>query len=425
MEAAGAHRTLRPMSAPEPALAVLGEPGWGLLLDAGIAWEDAGDDALRAADLLVRRRPGAPPAGRAAALELVGEGARLARKVGAEGRLLAVRDAVEQATSGRVAAWHAERLDPACRVLEIGCGCGGDSLAIARRVRNLLASEQDAVRAACAAMNLAALGLANARVVPGDGLGLLDGEGSAADAVFADPDRRPSGRRTLDPEAWRPPLSRLATLAAGPRSRRVFVKAAPSLDPGETPDVFDVAYVSHGGECVEAFLESRTGEAGPRRVRAVLLPDDGPAVELEGDRGDAPWLAPGERPGEAVLVPDPAAIRARLLAELCARHGLRLAGEGLAWLTGRADVRSPWLRAHPVTSVVPLAHAAAELRRLGAGAVRVRVRGLRAKAPDLEAAWRRALVPGGPPADAFAARWGGRPSVVVCLAPSGETRSSP
>ncbi|MCE9636820.1 MAG: class I SAM-dependent methyltransferase [Planctomycetes bacterium] len=397
------------------AMAVLGERGWGLLVAAGFAFDESGGDVLRTAALLAKRRPDDPGSHRAVALELVAEGARLSRKIGAFERLLAVRGAVEQATSGRVATWHAQRVPEGARVVEIGCGCGGDTLALAHRARNLIATDTDPVRAACAHMNLAALGLSNARAIPGDGFDVLAGEGRDADVVFADPDRRPGGERTLDPEGWSPPLSGLAALARTPgRPRRVLVKAAPSLDPETAPD-FDVAYVSCGGECVEAFLESHAEPETPQRIRAVLLPPDGPSIELEGDRGDAP----AGSIGAALLVPDPAAIRSRLLAELCSRHGATLVDDGIAWLTGPAGVVSPWLSAHTIVARCGIQDVPAELRRLGATSIRVHVRGVPVTASEVEAKWRKPLPrPSAPDTghvvvDVFVSRFLGRPGVVL------------
>jgi SAM-dependent methyltransferase len=390
------------------ALALLAEEGWRTLVDAGLAFDEAGGDALRAATVLAKRRADAEPARRAAALELVSEGARLARKLGVTDRLVAVREAVEQATSGRVATWHAQQVPEGARVLEIGCGCGGDSLALAHRAKNLIACDVDPVRAACAHINLTTTGLATSRAIPGDGLELLDGEAADADVVFADPDRRAGGRRSLDPEAWRPPLSRLAALAR--TGRRVFVKAAPSLDADVVAGTFRVAYVSHAGECVEAFLESPCeGEA----VRAVLLPGDGPSVTLTGDRGDAP----SGRVGDMLYVPDPAAIRARLLAELCSRHALRLVAPGIAFLTGERGVASPWLAAYEVLNVANGSqHAAARcVAERHASDVRVHARGTRVPVEEIERILRAHVDPrgGGPVLDLFVSRADGGAVTIV------------
>jgi SAM-dependent methyltransferase len=396
------------MPDPAHALALLAEDGWRTLVDAGMAFEDAGGDALRAATAFAKRRADVPAPRRAAALELVSEGARLARKLGVDSKLVAVREAVEQATSGRVATWHAQQLPEGARVLEIGCGCGGDSLALAYRAKNLIACDVDPVRAACAHINLTTTGLATSRAVPGDGLELLEGEAADADVVFADPDRRAGGHRSLDPEQWSPPLSRLAALARA--GRRVLVKAAPSLDADAVVGAFRVAYVSHAGECVEAFLESPCdGDA----VRAVLLPDDGPSVTLSGDRGDAP----SGRIGDALYVPDPAAIRARLLAELCREHGLRLVAPGIAFLTGERGAASPWLAAYEVLNVANGSqHASARcVRERGASDVRVHARGTRVPVEEIERIHRAHVDPkgGGPVLDLFVSRSSGGAVTIV------------
>jgi hypothetical protein len=391
----------------DAAMALFAEDGWGLLVDAGLAFDEAAGDALAAATALAKRRPDAPGARRAAALELVSEGANLARKLGVDERLLATREAVEQATSGRVATWHAQQIPADARVLEIGCGCGGDSLALAHRAANLIATDVDPVRAACAHVNLTTTGRATSRAVPGDGFEALAGEASKADVVFVDPDRRAAGGRTLDPEKWNPPLSRLVELARGPR--RVFVKAAPSLDADAVLGAFRVAYVSCAGECVEAFLES----SSERSVRAVLLPDDAPSIELSGDRGDAP----SGPIGEAIYMADPAAIRARLLAELCARHDLSLVDPGVAFLTGPADVESPWLRGFDVLRALPPSGNAvgACVAEFGAVGVRVHARGTPVGAAEFERVLAEAVDArgGGEVLDVFLTRGNGAPIAVV------------
>jgi len=437
----------------DAAMALFAEDGWRLLVEAGLVLDDARGDALRAATALAKRRPDEPSLRRAAAMELVTEGAKLARKLGVEERLLATREAVEQASSGRVATWHAQRIPAGSRVLEIGCGCGGDSLAIAHRAANLIATDVDPVRAACAHVNLTTAGVATSRAVPGDGFEILAGEAEKADVVFVDPDRRTDARhdvsrgaaeraengddeegaggethlpspglspraprlrvnpnerrRTLDPQMWNPPLSRLVELARGPR--RVFVKAAPSLDPEAVVGAFRVTYVSCAGECVEAFLE--TPDEVPH-VRAVRLPADGPSIELAGDRGDAP----SGPLGDAIYVVDPAAIRARLLAELCARHRLALVDPGIAFLTG-PRVESPWLVGFEVLSRSSLSGnvVGACVAELGASAVRVHSRGVAMSAPDLESILAEAVDADGrgPVLDVFATRGNGEPMAVV------------
>lgn len=402
------------------ALAVLGEPGWDLLLAAGAALDSARPARparpgvpLAAASALAAARPQAPAPQRTAALELVSAGRRLAAKLGLDDSLLAVSEAVEQASSGRVAIWHASRLPEGARVLEIGCGCGGDSLALAHRAQNLIATDVDPVRAACAHTNLLSLDLANARAVPEDGFAILASDGARADVVFADPSRRTSGRRSLHPEAWEPPLSRLVDLAR--EGRVVLVKAAPSLDPSDVAGVFRVSYVSHGGECVEAFLDSRTAD-GPD-VEAVMLPPGAPEIVLRGDRGPAPT---GEV-GRWIFRPDPAAVRASLLAELCTRHGAHLLDGSIALLAADERIDSPWLAPYEVLESMPLrpVDLAAALRRHGASRIETHCRGVSMPAADLSRRLSRGLSArgGGPVLDVFATRCLDRPVGIVARRP--------
>jgi hypothetical protein len=149
----------------------------------------------------------------------------------------------------------------------------------------------------------------------------------------------------------------------------------------------------------------------PPRVRAVLLPADGPSVELAGDRGDAPE---GDL-GTHLLVPDPAAVRARLLRELCVRHALRLVDGKIALLTGAAPAASPWLRSFEVLGSCGLEEVPARLRERAPSELRVHTRGVAASAPDLERAWRSAVVRGGGggAVDVFATRLRGRVAAVL------------
>src|SRR5690606_6767698 len=106
-----------------------------------------------------------------------------------------------------------------------------------------------------------------------------------ADVLVLDPDRRPAGRRTLDPERWSPPLSRALDLARS--VRRATLKLAPALD------VTRVAlgrgrwrwrWVSAERELVEVSLlagELARAEAGGDVPREVVALAGGAEVRFE------------------------------------------------------------------------------------------------------------------------------------------------
>src|SRR5439155_19733595 len=103
-------------------------------------------------------------------------------------RLFFDRESAQQATSERVAAWTAARYAGATLIADLGCGAGGDALALAQRAP-VVAVDRDAARVAMLRANAALRGVA-ARIDPREG-----DAGSAAlpagvDAAWLDPPRR-------------------------------------------------------------------------------------------------------------------------------------------------------------------------------------------------------------------------------------------
>ena len=140
--------------------------------------------------------------------------------------MLFIREALEQATHRQVAAHRAGRFQSLHRVIDLGCGIGGDSLALASVVKRVMAVDLDPVRLKFASHNAAVynfpesikLILADARQLP---LNL-----SSTDAIFADPARRDAqGKRTVDPGNYHPSLDILMTIYA---HHPLGVKVAPA-----------------------------------------------------------------------------------------------------------------------------------------------------------------------------------------------------
>ena len=126
-----------------------------------------------------------------------------------------------------MAAHHAARYARAGvhRVADLGCGIGGDAVALAGLGLRVLAVERDETTAALATVNL--MTFEDVEVRCADALA-VDLEAEGVDAVFADPSRRRAGRRIADPEGWSPPLG--SVLALRERVDAVGVKVAPDID---------------------------------------------------------------------------------------------------------------------------------------------------------------------------------------------------
>ncbi|MEU2613637.1 methyltransferase domain-containing protein [Micromonospora sp. NPDC007271] len=381
------------------------------------AAEVAGGDPLAAAARL--RSAGFPAGLAAAALTQAELRRRAAGKFGPEAdRMFLTRPGLEQATRRVVADRRAARLHAAgVRTLaDLGCGLGADALAAARAGIRVYGVEADPVTAAMAAANAEAAGLAERFTVACGDATAFDVTG--VDAVFCDPARRSAGtgRRIFDPNAYSPPWDFVTGLAE--RVPRTVVKVAPGLDHALIPAGAEAEWVSVAGYLVEAALWCGALAEVPRR--ATLLKEGSP-VNAPG-RAEAPcYQLAGSGEAEApvgpvrryVHDPDPAVVRAHLLAELAEDLGGTLADPSIAYLYTDAPVASPFTRCLEVTDVLPfsLKRLRALLRERRVGRAEILKRG---SALEPEKLRRDLKLVGEEAASLVLTRVAGAPTVLVC-----------
>jgi SAM-dependent methyltransferase len=381
-------------------LAALRTPDGSAALAAAAALP--GDDPLAAAVAL--RGQGIAPALAAAALTQVGLRRRAVIKFGpVASTMFFTRAGLEQATRAVVADRRAARLAAAGvrSMADLGCGVGSDALAAARAGISVYAVDADPLTAAMAAANAAAAGLGDRITVE-----CADATGVPVeryDAVFADPARRRTGGgRVFDPRAYAPPWGFVAGLAG--RVPRTVLKLAPGIDHALLPPGAEGEWVSVGGDLVEATFWCGPLAGVPRRASVL------PSAELIGS-GLA--RAPVGPVGEFLYDPDPAVVRAHLVAELAEDLGGRLADPDIAYVYGDRPVDTPLARRLEITDVLPfsLKRLRALLRERGVGRVEIRKRGS-ALEPDR---LRRELRLSGPnPASLVLTRVAGAPTVLLC-----------
>ena len=325
-------------------------------------------------------------------------------------QMLFTPDGLEQATRLAVSAHHAARYARAGvrRVADLGCGIGGDAMALAGLGLKVLAVERDEATAALATVNLMAF--PEAEVLCADALE-LDLAAHGVDAVFADPARRADGRRVSDPEQWSPALGRVLALREDVEA--LGVKVAPGIDHAALPADAHVQWVSVGGDVVEAGIWCGPLAAeGPGRS-ALVLPADGDPQGVRGQQGgpaartlrdpdcDDPstppvQLAPLAEIGDLrtyIHEPDGAAIRAGLVAHLAQRLDAAPMGERIAYLSGDRlpeTALAPFVRSWRVREALPLSLKAlrARVRERGIGSLEIHKRGLPVSPDTVRAAVR-------------------------------------
>jgi hypothetical protein len=306
-------------------------------------------------------------------------------------------DALQQATPAPVAARRAARL-AGRPVHDVTCSIGAELAELAARCPVVLGSDIDPVRLAMAAANVPAAGLLRADALTPVSRGAV---------VIADPARRADGRRTHDPARLQPPLPDLLAAYVG---RDIAVKCAPGLDFDRLGWPGEIEVTSLDGGVREACLWSPgLGEPGVRR-RASVLSGSGPGYTVTDAEPDELPVRP---PGEWIVNPDGAVVRAGLVRQYAARHGLWQLDPRIAYLTGDtppAGARGFRILARMGFKEKPLR---AELARRECGPLEILARGVDVD-PD---ALRARLKPRGDrPHTLVITRVGATPTVFVCAA---------
>jgi hypothetical protein len=189
-------------------------------------------------------------------------------------------------------------------------------------------------------------------------------------ALFFDPARRDQGRRIYSVRAYQPPLA--VVQAWLPRFPALAVKISPGVRLEEL-HAYDaeLEFISLNGELKEAVLWFGPLKTASRR--ATLLPG---AHSLAAPPGRSPEL-PLHEPQAYIYEPDPAVLRAGLVASLGQSLGAAQLDEDIAYLTSDQPLETPFARRWTVEDWFPfqLKRLREALRQRHVGHVVVKKRG--------------------------------------------------
>lgn len=370
------------------ATAISEETAQFLVTDAGQAILEQvptlGSDA--AAQVLGLRKRGIAPEIAAGAVEVASARRRARARFADADRLFFTSDALAQATSPGIAAYHADCLAPLGTVMEWGCGIGMDTVQFAQAGLSVLASERDPARLVFARANAHVRGVADQvafqlTALSDDSTSADDEEGDDAEpappdsalthrlargvmsgqaGLYADPSRREGDRRTShNADRYDPPLPLIA--GAGFWLAGGCVKLSPALpdadldefarsfNPFEQSAPARIEFLSEGRECKEAcILWGKARGAGEDLLRAAVLLPERLAIAADQPAPLAPSLP---APGSYALDPDPALVRANALGAVA---GASLISPDDAYLTSDAPPAVPRLAsAYRIEAILP------------------------------------------------------------------------
>ena len=341
------------------------------LLDSLPAWDSKADIVRVVAEL---RRQGHPPGLVATVLSQSKLRGRARAKFGEfASRMLFTEAGLEQATRLKVAALHAGRFARAGveHVADLGCGIGGDALALAAIDLEVTAADADEVTAAIAAFNLTPFPKVRVLHARAEDVSL-----GGIDGAWLDPARRTTTggttRRLADAADYSPSLD----FAFGLADRLpVGVKLGPGTDREVIPAGAEAQWVSVDGDVVElAVWQGAVARPGVRRAALVIRDEGAAELTAPADSEDAP-VGPL---GDYLYEPDGSVIRARLIGDLARANGAWMLSDGIAYLTADTAFESPFARGFRVLDRLPAEerHLRQALAARGIGTLEIKKRGV-------------------------------------------------
>jgi len=314
-------------------------------------------------------------------------------------------EALQQATAAVVALHRARRL-AGHLVHDATCSIGTEVAALRRCTVPAVGSDIDPVRLAMARHNLGASDEPWAGLCRADALHPVTRDA----VVLVDPARRRGGQRRFRPDDYQPGLRQLMDCYRG---SDLVVKCAPGIDfehLGRLGFDGEIEVTSYRGSVREACLWSAgLSGAGVRRRASILGGVDGGEQITDAEPDDC-----AVRPaGRWIIDPDGAVVRAGLVRQYAARHGLWQLDPAIAYLSG--DRLPAAIRGFEVLE--QLAFDERRLRQalsaLDCGALEILVRGVSSVQADPDTLRRRLRLRGSRPMSVIITRIGSGPASVA------------
>ncbi len=285
------------------------------------------------------------------------------------------RDGLEQATAEPVAAYRTLRYTAAglSLVADLGCGIGGDTLALAAAGATVVAVDLKWAHVAMTQANAAACELSD-QVLPAQA-DLLQLPPMPVAAFFFDPARRTTtgphlapGRRLRSVDDYQPPLSFIETWR--PLVPDGAVKVSPGINYAEVPVDAELEFVSLAAEVKEGVLWFGGLRTAARR-RATLLPGGHTLTDLDDSETTC------GPPRTYLYEPDGAVIRAHLVRQLAHRLDATMIDPEIAYLSGDTAISTPFARCFRLDDYFPfqLKRLRQYLRERDVGTVTIKKRG--------------------------------------------------
>ena len=255
--------------------------------------------------------------------------------------LLFTEQGAQQATSWKLAKYHATKFKAFNKVADLCCGIGVDLINIAKEKEQVYAIDLDADILKIAKYNCKSQNLNNIKFISGK----AEEFNQQVDAIFIDPDRRPGRNRRIAPEEYSPPFSKIMELRN--ICPNIAVKLSPAIDyiRLNLPIDSTLEFVSENGTLKEILLCMGDLATENCERKAVLLPTN---LTLQNSNAKIKIT----EIQKYLFEPDPAIIRAGLVQEMGNKIGYNLIDSKLALLTGSHILQSEFGKVFEVEEIM-------------------------------------------------------------------------
>jgi hypothetical protein len=315
-----------------------------------------------------------PPDLARAALETIILRQQAAAKFPHAGQMYFTREALEQASASIIALHRAARYQSFSHLVDLGCSLGSDTLALAKMAPTL-GIDLDPLRLAIAQANLEVCGPgSDVQFLHADLTMPLPFDPQNNIGLFFDPARRSGSRRAYSVHHYQPPLAVVHNWL--PSFPALGVKISPGVDLDELA-AFDaeIEFISLNGELKEAVLWFGPLKRGRRQ--ATILPGEHTMTSWDEIKPMADDRLPVDEPRAYIYEPDPAILRAGLVAPLGMQLGAAQLDPDIAYLTATEKQDTPFARCWKVDAWLPfqLKRLRQALRERNVGEVTIKKRG--------------------------------------------------
>ena len=297
---------------------------------------------------------------------------RARRKFSHSERLFFSRVGLQQSTDQQLAEYKSGRFKNNDSVIDLCCGIGGDLMALSK-AHEVVGIEMDSATAVLAEANCRAIG--QRVTVHSEDARYAQLQGF--DAWHLDPDRRPSGRRSIKADNHEPGIDILDRLLKICPNGSLKLAPAAEIDSRWTENA-ELEWISDGRECKQlvAWWGDLSRNNVGQRVATVISSHFPDPITWVGQANQG--LEQVSNAARYIFEPDPAVLAAGLSGSLAATHQFHSLTPGGGYLTSDHLVDDPFLTPYEVFEAMSFDRkrlkAALQLR--GIGRVVVKKRGV-------------------------------------------------